>query len=71
MEKLTIQGILEGKRRRRSRLPIHFIDQVKHISNLSIAEIMKTEDLDAWVPYNKRYSMTVTTTIKRDDIHRK
>lgn len=35
--------------RKRSRLPIRFIDQVKNTTNLFVAEIMeRAEDRDVW-----------------------
>lgn len=48
MEKLTIQGMVDGKRTR-GRSPVRYIDQIKTITNMSVPEIMdKVEDREAW-----------------------
>lgn len=41
MEKLTIQGKVEGKRSR-GRSPVRYIDQIKNLTHMSVAEIMRT-----------------------------
>lgn len=48
IEKLIIQGKVEG-RRKRGRSPVRFMDQIKTLTNLSVAEVMRTaDDREAW-----------------------
>lgn len=56
MEKLTIQGKVEGKRSR-GRSPVRYIDHIKNLTHMSVAEIMTTaEDREAW------WRLTISTS---------